>query len=204
MNRLRRGAREPEVDPFYDMLFNLLIAFVFCFIVALLAMNPKALKAGDVPAKAEFMMTLTWPDGNPNDIDTWVQAPSGDLVWFRAREAGLMHLDRDDRGLENDSIVINGRRVVNPLNQEVVTIRGIAPGEYVVNAQYYETKDSAPVKVNLSVIKVNPKAEVIFYGEQTLNQKGDEVTMVRFTINSDGSVGDIGTMAKALAKGNQK
>ena len=42
---MRRGrhAREPEVDPFYDMLFNMLIAFVFCFIVALLAMNPKAL-----------------------------------------------------------------------------------------------------------------------------------------------------------------
>ena len=38
--RQRRVAREPEVDPFYDMLFNMLIAFVFCFIVALLAMNP--------------------------------------------------------------------------------------------------------------------------------------------------------------------
>ena len=45
--RSRRRTREAEVDPFYDMLFNMLIAFVFCFIVALLAMNPKALKAGD-------------------------------------------------------------------------------------------------------------------------------------------------------------
>jgi hypothetical protein len=42
MRRLRRGSREAEVDPFYDMLFNLLIGFVFCFIVALLAMNPRA------------------------------------------------------------------------------------------------------------------------------------------------------------------
>jgi hypothetical protein len=47
--RRRRTSREAEVDPFYDMLFNMLIAFVFCFIVALLAMNPKALKAGDIP-----------------------------------------------------------------------------------------------------------------------------------------------------------
>ncbi len=39
----KRFAREAEVDPFYDMLFNMLIAFVFCFIIALLAMNPKAL-----------------------------------------------------------------------------------------------------------------------------------------------------------------
>ena len=104
----RRHAREPEVDPFYDMLFNMLIAFVFCFIVALLAMNPRALKAGDIPAKAEFIITVSWPDMNPNDIDTWVQDPGGNLVWFRAREAGLMHLDRDDRGLTNDTIVVNG------------------------------------------------------------------------------------------------
>ena len=76
MHRSRR-AREPEVDPFYDMLFNMLIAFVFCFLVALLAMNPKALKAGDIPAKAEFIVTVSWPDFNPNDIDTWVQDPSG-------------------------------------------------------------------------------------------------------------------------------
>ena len=62
--RRRRITREPEVDPFYDMLFNMLIAFVFCFIVALLAMNPKALKAGDIPSKAEFIVNVAWPDGN--------------------------------------------------------------------------------------------------------------------------------------------
>ena len=59
--RKNRFAREPEVDPFYDMLFNMLIAFVFCFIIALLAMNPKATKSGDIPAKAEFIITLSWP-----------------------------------------------------------------------------------------------------------------------------------------------
>ena len=46
--RKNRFSREPEVDPFYDMLFNMLIAFVFCFIIALLAMNPKATKTGDI------------------------------------------------------------------------------------------------------------------------------------------------------------
>ena len=59
--RPRRVAREPEVDPFYDMLFNMLIAFVFCFIVALLAMNPTKSKAGDIPAKAEYIITLSGP-----------------------------------------------------------------------------------------------------------------------------------------------
>ena len=196
--RSRRTTREPEVDPFYDMLFNMLIAFVFCFIVALLAMNPKALKSGDIPSKAEFIVNVSWPDLNPNDIDTWVQDPGGNLVWFRAREAGLMHLDRDDRGLQGDVIVVNGSEVVNPLNKEVVTLRGIEPGEFTVNLQYYETKNGEPVEATVSIIKVNPRAEVVFYGQVALARKGDEVTAARFTVLPDGNVTNVNTLAKAL------
>jgi len=188
----RRHAREPEVDPFYDMLFNMLIAFVFCFIIALLAMNPKALKTGDIPAKAEFIINVSWPDMNPNDIDTWVQDPGGNMVWFRAREAGLMHLDRDDRGLANDTIVVNGK--------QVVTLRGIAPGEYTVNAHYYDSKDGQPVEVTVSIIKVNPRAEVVYYGQVTLARKGDEATAARFTVLPDGSVGQVNTLPKTLVE----
>ncbi|WP_240668441.1 hypothetical protein [Piscinibacter defluvii] len=198
--RARRLAREPEVDPFYDMLFNMLIAFVFCFIVALLAMNPKALKAGDIPSKAEVIINVSWPDMNPNDIDTWVQDPAGNLVWFRSREAGLMHLDRDDRGLTNDVIVVDGRQVTNPLNQEVVTIRGIEPGEFTVNVSYYESKNGQPVEVTVSVIKVNPRAEVVFYGQARLARKGDEATAVRFTVRPDGGIVNVNTLAKSLVQ----
>ena len=196
----RRKSREAEVDPFYDMLFNMLIAFVFCFIVALLAMNPKALKAGDIPSKAEFIINVSWPDLDPNDIDTWVQDPGGNTVWFRAREAGLMHLDRDDRGLQGDSIVVNGKEVVNPLNTEVVTLRGIQAGEFTVNLHYYESRNGLPVEVTVSVIKVNPRAEVVFYGQVTLSRKGDEATAARFTVLPDGSVVNVNTLPKSLVE----
>ena len=199
--RLRRhAAREPEVDPFYDMLFNLLIAFVFCFIVALLAMNPRALKAGDIPSKAEYIINVSWPDRNPNDIDTWVQDPGGNLVWFRAREAGLMYLDRDDRGEANDAIIVNGQHIISPFRQEVVTIRGIVPGEFTVNVHYYDSKDGLPVNVKVSVLKVNPRAEVVFYGELTLARKGDEATAARFTVLPDGTVANVNTLAKAMVQ----
>lgn len=200
MMRRRRHAREAEVDPFYDMLFNMLIAFVFCFIVALLAMNPKALKAGDIPSKAEYIITVGWPDRNPNDIDTWVQDPGGNLVWFRAREAGLMYLDRDDRGDANDAIVINGQRVQSPFRQEVVTVRGIVPGEFTVNVQYYQSRDGKPVDVTVSIIKVNPRAEVVFYGQLTLAKQGDEATAARFTVLADGKVVNANTLPKSLVQ----
>ena len=48
------------------------------------------------------------------------------LPWYdEASNAGLVHLDRDDRGMLNDVINVNGRELVNPLNQEVVTVRGV-------------------------------------------------------------------------------
>jgi hypothetical protein len=200
MRTRRHQQREPEVDPFYDMLFNMLIAFVFCFIVAMLAMNPRALKAGDIPAKAEVLITVSWPDMNPNDIDTWVQDPAGRLVWYKQRDIGLLHLDRDDRGLANDTIVVDGKKIINPLNQEVVTLRGIEPGEFVVNVHYYESANAAPVDVTVTVVKVNPRAEVIFHGTLTLAHKGDEATAVRFTVRPDGSVTDVNTLAKSLVQ----
>jgi hypothetical protein len=198
--RRRRRSPEAEVDPFYDMLFNMLIAFVFCFIVALLAMNPKALKAGDIPSKAEYIINISWPDRNPNDIDTWVQDPAGNLVWFRQRESGLMYLDRDDRGDANDAMLINGKRLASPFRQEVVTIRGIVPGEFTVNVQYYQSRDGQPVDVTVSVIKVNPRADVVFYGQVTLPRQGAEATAARFTLLPDGSVVNANTLPKSLVQ----
>lgn len=194
-----RPRRTDEIDPFSDLLFNTLLIFVMLFTVALLAMNPKA-KTGVIDAKAEFIVTVTWPDMNPNDIDTWIEDPGGNRVWFRQREGGMMHLDRDDRGLSNDSIVVNGQQVVNPLNQEVVTIRGFAPGEYVVNVFYYDSKDGQPVPVNVSVVKVNPRAEVVFYGTVNLPRKGEEATAVRFSVDRDGRVTGVNTLAKTLVE----
>jgi hypothetical protein len=186
------------------MLFNMLIAFVFCFAVALLAFNPNAKKSGDVPAKAEYIITVGWPDMNPNDIDTWVEDPAGNVIWYRQRDTGLMHLDRDDRGLANDTIMVNGRAVINPLNQEVVTLRGIAPGEYTVNVHYFESKDGKPVDVSISVVKVNPRAEVVYYGSLNLPAKGDERTAIRFTLDKAGGVTDLNTLPKSLVQGAAK
>jgi hypothetical protein len=200
IQRRRRPARDAEVDPFYDMLFNMLIAFVFCFIVALIAMNPKAAKIGDVPSKAEYLINVGWPDHNPNDIDTWIENPAGDLVWFKLREAGLMHLDRDDRGDATAEIVVDGRPIRSPIRQEVVTVRGIVPGEFTVNVQYYQSRDQRPVDVTVTIIKVNPRAEVVFHGNVNLAHQGDEATAARFTVLPDGRVTDVNTLPKSLVR----
>ncbi len=111
-----------------------------------------------------------------------------------------MHLDRDDRGMKGDVLTVNGQQVLNPLNTEVVTIRGIAPGEYTVNVHYYESGNGQPVEVTVSVIKVNPRAEVVFYGNVTLSRKGDEATAARFTVLPDGAVTNVNTLPRTLVQ----
>ena len=50
-------------------------------------MNPIP-KTGVINPKAEYIITVSWPDNNPDDIDTYVQNPTGGLVWFRGKERG--------------------------------------------------------------------------------------------------------------------
>ncbi len=184
-------------DPFTDLLFNALLGFTFLFLVAIMFMNPEA-KTGIIDPKAEYILTVTWEDNNPDDIDTWVEDPEGQTIWFRSPEAGLLHLDRDDRGLVNDTITINGEEIQNPLNQEVVTIRGVVKGEYIVNLHYYSTETKKPVDVKVRLVKVNPALEVIYYGVVTLEKAGDEKTVLRFNIGRDGKISGINFLPKNI------
>lgn len=186
-----------QSDPFTDLLFNALLGFTFLFLVAIMFMNPEA-KSGIIDPKAEYIITITWKDMSPDDIDTWVEDPEGQVIWFRNPEAGLLHLDRDDRGLVNDTITVNGETLQNPLNQEVVTIRGVVKGEYVVNVHYYATETGKPVDVTVRLDKVNPKLKVEYYGTITLEKKGDERTALRFKIGRDGEITDINFLPKSI------
>lgn len=193
----RRASRPNQSDPFTDLLFNTLIGFVLLFFVAIIFLNPEK-KQATIDLEAEYVITVTWADNSPDDIDTWIEDPAGGITWFRNRNAGLVHLDRDDRGMLNDTITFEGRTIANPLNQEVVAIRGVVPGEFTVNVHYYETETNTPVKVSVRVAKVNPVYQVVFYNTIELDRKGVEKTAVRFTLASDGSVIDTNRLEKSL------
>ncbi len=174
-------------DPFTDLLFNALLGFVFLFMVAILFMNPIA-KLGTANLKAEFIITLTWPNNQPDDLDIWVEDPHGEIVSYLQREAGWLHLDRDDRGSLNDTIEINGQKILHPINQEVVTMRGIISGEYVVNVYYYESVTRGPVSATVQIDKINPVLETVFFDRVVLESQDVEKTVVRFRVSDRGEV----------------
>ncbi|MEZ5536356.1 MAG: hypothetical protein R3F02_12115 [Thiolinea sp.] len=189
-------------DPFTDLLFNALLTFTFLFLISLLLINPPA-KSGIINPKAEFLITVSWEDGNANDIDTWVQGPQNTRVWYKQTQNGLMHLDRDDRGLTNDTQQVDGQEIVNPLNQEVVTIRGRPPGEFIVNVHYYKSQDQLAVPVTIYLAEVNPTLKVLHYATLDLKKEGEEKTAVRFTLNNQGQVENINTLQTSLVGDSQ-
>src|SRR3984893_6686658 len=191
--------RERPFDPFSVMLFKALQVVAFLFFLALLVMNPEA-KQGKIDTKAEFIVTMTWPDNHPDDIDLYVGGPLGNMVWYHTREAGFMVLDRDDRGGVNNSIMVNGKRIMSPIREETVSIRGIVAGEYTVNIQYYLALQHSPVPVSVKVEKINPAVEVIHYDTIILDHAGQEKTAVRFRAAQHGSGSDIRHAQKSLVQ----
>lgn len=174
-----------RADPFTDLLFNALLVFSFLFMISLLLVNPVS-KLGSANLKAEYIITLSWPPERPADIDIWMQDPQGERVSYLQKDAGWLHLDRDDRGDLNDTVVINGEEIVHPINQEIVTIRGILAGEYIINLHYYQSDKPQPLPLTLKVEKVNPQLELVFIDQYELQRQDEELTAVRFRLDADG------------------
>jgi len=189
--------RDEQFDPFSVMLFKALQIVAFLFFIAVLSISPDA-KDGKVDTKAEFIITMDWPDSHPDDLDLFVQDPVGNIAWYRHREAGFLTLDRDDRGGANDFILVNGMKIPSPIREEIVTVRGLVPGEYTVNVSHFQAVTGQPVEATVKVQKLNPNAQVIFDDKVVVDHTGDEKTAVRFRLDAAGKVIDVQRRPKSL------
>jgi hypothetical protein len=209
---------------FVDLLFNVLVGFVALFFIALMMINPVVVKKNNIEMKAEFIIKVTWPEKAKDDVDTYLEDPVGNLLFFNSRDVGLMHLDRDDLGRINDSVILpNGDKIVLNENREIATIRGIVKGEYVLNVHMFSRNDVyaaatqdengneieneedktfksfEPLEVTIEILKLNPY-EIISVKKVILVDDGDEVTVLRFTLDENGKVVDMNSLEKTLVK----
>ena len=191
---------------FIDLLFNILLGFAFLFIIAFLLIKPEA-KKKDFDRRAEFVIILEWDHEAPDDLDLYVQDPTNDKVSFRLPIANYMHLDKDDLGKRNDTIInADGSTSTVMINREVVTIRGIMAGEYIINAHYYSTrvyngsqlepnertidyrsKPQRALTVKIELHKVTPY-KILWAGERKFTHRGQEETFLRFVLDGDGNI----------------
>jgi hypothetical protein len=185
--------------PFTDILFNALLGFAVMLFIAFALIKPDD-KVGNINVKAEYLITVNWPDNLPDDIDTYVRDPQDNIVWYNTLDRGFLHLDRDDRGEYLDQVMVDGELVTFPLNQESVTLRGIIPGEYTINVYNFLNPSNRPVPVSVKVEKLNPTVKVIYYESMSLNGVGDERTAVRFTLDADGNYSNLNTIPDSLVE----
>ena len=187
-----------DSTPFIDLLFNLLLGYAFLFLISFLMIQP-ILKKAEVHTQAEFIITVTWALDNSDDVDVWLEDPLGNMVWFRNKEAGLSHLDRDDLGSSNDTIYLaDGSVIKYPYNQEILTIRGFIGGEWTLNVHMYAKREKEITIVHVTMDKLNPTLKPVFIKDIPLEVRGDEVTVSRFEMGSNGDILALNDMPKGL------
>ena len=181
---------------FIDLLFNLIVGISFLFIISFLLINDPKREENTEPL-AEYMVILSWDSEIDVDIDLWIDGPSG-VVGFQSPVSGFMYLDKDDLGHRNDSVWRDGEQHVLKLNREIVNIRGFHSGEYIVNIHYYGGPESyKTVNANVEVIKLNPFS-IVHESSQELFKRGQEKTIVRFTMDGQGHYSNINFLKKAI------
>ena len=121
---------------FTDLLFNILVGFAFLFIVAFLLIKPEA-KKKDFDRRAEYIVVMEWDAGAKDDIDLYVEDPLGGIASFRHPAVNFTHLDKDDLGSRNDTTTLpDGTVQTIKINREVMTIRGVITGVWIINGHY--------------------------------------------------------------------
>ena len=167
--------------------------------MSFILINPSK-KDNNVVEKGEFVIVMTWPKEMDNDVDIYVEDPEGNLVAFMRREEGLMHLDRDDLGQRNDTVQTQFGEIEYDENREIVTLRGIIPGEYVINVHMYmKREESLLTPITIQLDKINPYSTIMIK-RVTLGDSGEEKTAFRFTLNNDGDVVEINELQKTLVQ----
>ena len=189
---------------FIDLLFNVLLGFAFLFIIAFLLIKPEA-KKKDFERRAEYIVIMEWDAGAKDDIDLYVEDPLRGIASFRHPAVNFSHLDKDDLGSRNDTTTLpDGTQQTIRINREVMTIRGIIPGEWVVNGHYYsayasenangdniiiqkQNKNDYSITVKVELHQVNPY-KILWLGNKKFTTKGQEETFLRWRLDDRGKL----------------
>ena len=194
--RFHVGNRYFSSTAFIDLLFNIIVGVAFLFLIAFILINPVS-KKHDVESKADFLIILEWDSKSHDDIDLWMRDPLGNVMSFRSKDVGFMHLDRDDLGARNDKVTLpDGTIKYIALNREIAALRGTLEGWYIVNVHVYRknrtidedgTLRFVPTTTTVELIQVNPYRIKIMH-ELVLEKQGQEFTLFAFRLSHTGEV----------------
>jgi hypothetical protein len=166
---------------FLDMIFNMLMRVAFLLVVYLIIaqIDQKNKDAESPPEKVDMLVQFEWDDDTYVDMDLWTRGPTGTIIFYNARQGGLMSLDRDDRGNATDTQIVNGKVVGTHFRKEVLVVHNILAGEYVFNGYYYSRNDLTPiVHAKITIFLFSPTMTQVYQATHEFTQPGQEFTYV--------------------------
>lgn len=186
-----------------DLLFTLLMCFVCLFFLAFVMVNEPA---KDATAKNDnnILITMRWETNN--DMDLHLKLPDGRRIFYANRDEPPAHLDvdvvawrryhregynsdmshedyYDDYGEYAEEHAPQEDEYVIKLNEEIITIRNVLAGEYVVNVHYFSDRGygTKPIEVEIVVQDVKNK-RIIYADKKTIRMPRSETYFVRFSV----------------------
>jgi hypothetical protein len=180
-----------------DVCINLVLVFAVLLRLSMVMINAEQPK-NHVRNDAAFLVKVNWPGESNDDVDLYVADPLHHIVYFRQKQIGLMSLDRDDTGRQQNMVTLpDGRVVQSQFNEERVNIRGIVEGEYIVNIHMYRKSDDHPTKVEVALFKTTSGEDIEVHKRVvTLSAERQEETAFRFTLTKDGGVADMNELPR--------
>jgi len=181
--------RTSAILAFIDLLFNLLLGISMMFIISFLMINPPE-TLGTIDPPVRLLITLEWDPALTEDMDLWVRGYDQTWVGFSKMDGKYFNLERDDRGVSNDTIIVNGEEEIIARNYEVISFTTLPAGEYFINVHYYTPAGDA-VDSTITVTQIDPFA-IKFVDSITLTPD-KELTVASFEVNENGDIGDMRT-----------
>lgn len=170
---------------FIDVLFNVLISLSALFLLVILIINPIKTDETARPDQAPYIVTIRWQDYSNHDVDLWM-TDGKDICMFANRQTNGMSLDRDDLGPDNTATMEHFIKE----NEEFMSVRTLKPATYTAAVHYYRQRSETIEKpvVKWALIKMSPTKQVVASGTAFLESQGQEITLIRFQIGSDGQI----------------
>lgn len=181
---------------FVDFLANLLLVFTVLFILSFVLIRPRAAPPA-LRTPGLFAIEISWRADIDEDVDLYVRDPQQNVVYFGSPTSGLLHLEHDDLGFPS-AAAANGHFVRVRLNVERTVLRGVEPGEFVANVQYYRGGGDSPVRVHVSLWKLIGADKPVTRASVLLRYPGDEKTAFRFTVTAGGELTNLNRLPVSL------
>lgn len=166
------------------LLFQVMVMMLCLLLISTQIVTKRSDK--DYHPVAQYLVTLTWDDARNVDLDLWLRDPFGHIIFYNNRESSNISLDRDSRGYLTNQTTLPDGTVLNSGNREIISIRAILPGDYLVSVGYYDGVGA--IDATVLVEKVNPSLSTVAGGKVNLKLAKQSANVVAFHVAPDGRV----------------